>query len=149
MALPFVGKVKSSAGAGLVSKVEIRQQGTGSFLDCGLQRNATVNVDPVAMKGDPAGTNYVQYLRFSFQFDLIQTGSAELSALAGTAGTGLYDTDVEVKFTFVTGRTLTLGAVSGYPLRLVAGYKNDTEIQVIPCSGETLEPVTSFNAKVA
>lgn len=149
MALPFSGVNKASVAHGLISKIEIRQQGTGSFLVVGQFRGANLNVEVVTQKGDPAGTAYAQYLRYSVQFDIMQTGTAELTALAGTAGTGLYETDVELKLTYKNGRVITLGAVSGYPLRLVAGYKNDSDLQIIPCTAENIEPITTLNAKVA
>jgi hypothetical protein len=93
----------------------------------------------------------VQYLRYSFQFDMLQTdAAAEVAMVAGTSGTGLFETDIEVKFTFASGHTLTLGALSGYTLRITPGYSagRDDDTEFLPVTGETVEPITSFPAKV-
>ena len=61
-------------------------------------------------------------------------------------GTGLYDTDCEVKFTFAnSGRTVTIGATAGYPLRIIPVYRagDFDSTQAIDYTGSHVEPYTA------
>lgn len=150
MALTFQGISKTDIETGIISKIEIAIQG-GSYLNVGDFTPPSITVTPLSVPSDPAGTEKVYALRFEFSFEIVQTKkTAELAALAGTANTGLYETDVEVKFTYATGRTLTLGAVTAYPMRVVPSYDIGTEdgSQKIPITGRTIEPITVLAAKV-
>ena len=152
MALTFQGPVKSSELWGICTKIEARQQATGSFVNVGRFSNFTFTLNPLSMKGDPANTDYVHAVQYVVAFSLHQTGkSNEVAMLTGTAGTGLFQTDMELKLTFVSGTVITLGAVSGYPLRLVAGYTTGSEEESarIPIKAENIEPITAFPTKVA
>lgn len=153
MAIPFQGGVRSAIQWGLVKKIEVRQQGTGSFLDVGRVENVQTGATPLSEEGDPAATQYVFALEFKCMFDIIQTAkSYELTAMmSGTAGTGLIETDVEIKFTFADGRTITLGAVTASPMRLVGEYVgvNESGAQIIKCTASVVEPITTFIAKVS
>lgn len=152
MALGLQGISKSDIELGLVTKIEIRQQGTGSFLDVGRFRGLRLVVTPISEPGDPSDTMHVYAMEYRVAFDLFQTDVAkELTLLAGTAGTGLYETDVEVKLTYLSGRTITLGAVTASPLRLVPRLSGEDEDDplIIPCEGQNIEPITTFVAKWA
>ena len=152
MALSFQGVSKSSTRWGLASKIELRQQGTGSFVDVGLFADFQFTENPLSMPGDPSDTLYVYAIQYTGSFTLLQTGkNNEVAMLTGTAGTGLYDTDVELKITFKDGRVITLGAVSNTPLRLVPGYSagQGEKLAEIPCTFQNTELVTSFTGKVA
>ncbi len=153
MALTFQGWKRSATRWGLCTYIKVRQAGTGTLTSIGAFRNVNVAMEPIAIPGDPAGAPVVQYLHYTFSFDMVQTDSTsgEVTMLTGTSGTGLFETDVEVQFTFASGRTLTLGAASGYTLRMVPGYSagSDDDMEFIPVRGECYEPITSFPTKVA
>lgn len=152
MALTMQGWKKSASRWGACTNVKIRMQGSGTLTSLGSVRNVNVSMEPVTKAGDPAGSQVVQYLRYSFSFDLLQTdAAAELAMLAGTSGTGLFESDIEVQFTFAGGHSLTLGAVTGYTLRLVPGFQAgaDDDVEFIPCRGECIEAITTFPAKVS
>lgn len=152
MGLTFQGVHKEDIEHSLAVKIEARQMGTGSFVDVGVFADFAMTIDPVAKTGDPSNTEYVYAVRYAGSFSLYQSDKTkELAMLAGTAGTGLYDTDMELKVTFITGRTITLGAATGYPLRLVPGYatgRGDGPA-LIPIRFQNTEPITSVGAKVA
>jgi hypothetical protein len=152
MALTFQGMSKADIEWSLATKLEARQAGTGSFVDVGVFGDFSMTIDPLSKPGDPANTEYVYAVRYAGSFNLWQTDKTkEIAMLAGVAGTGLYDTDMELKVTFIGGRVITLGAASGYPLRLVAGYvtgRGDGPT-LIPVKFANTEPVTSVAAKIA
>lgn len=152
MALTFQGFKKSAIRWGLCTNASVRPVGSGTFTSIGAVRNVNVAMEPVGKPGDPSGSLQVQYLHYTVQFDMLQTdaASAELAMLAGTSGTGLYETDIEIKFTFASGRTLTLGAASGYTCRMVPGWSagSDDDAEFLPVTVESFEPITGFNTKV-
>ncbi len=152
MALTFQGLHKEDVDWALARTIEVRQQGTGSFVSVGAFRDFAMTIDALTRTGDPANTEYVYAVEYSGSFNLLQSDrTKELAMLAGVAGTGLFDTDVEIKVTFASGRVITLGAVSGYPLRLIPGYVTGREddAAIIPCRFANREPVSSVGAKVA
>jgi hypothetical protein len=153
MAIPLQGYDKADILWGLITLIEIRQQATGDFLKVGRFQNASLDAEVLAKPGDPAGTMYAYALRYTLSFDVLQTAkAAELAAfIAGTAATGLLETDVEVRLTFAGGRTITLGAVSGSPLRLIPVYHgaNEDGAQYISVAGTNIEAMTTLAAKVA
>lgn len=152
MALTLQGFHKASIFTGLITLAEVRQAGSGSFLGLGRIGEVHLSVTPLTKKGDPANTDYVHAIRYAVEFDMLQTKkTAELAAMAGTAGTGLYETDVEIKVTYATGRAITLGAASGYPLRAVLsfGSSGSDGAQMVHLRAENDEPITSFAAKVS
>lgn len=152
MALTFQGISKADIEHSLAVKIEARQAGTGSFVDVGVFSDFAMTIDPLAKAGDPANTEYVYAVRYAGSFNLMQTDrTKEIAMLAGVAGTGLFDTDMELKITFISGRTITLGAASGYPLRLIAGYASGRGdgAAIIPVRFANTEPVSSVAAKVA
>ncbi|KKM20023.1 hypothetical protein LCGC14_1649750, partial [marine sediment metagenome] len=84
-------------------------------------------------------------LRIDASFVGMQTGKTkELTNLDDVAGTGLYDTDCELKFTFVSNaRTLTIGADASYPARLVPTYSATEDLQKIDYVLSHVEPYTN------
>lgn len=153
MALTFQGLSKGDIDTGIVTKIEIAaQSGTPSYLDAGDFTDCVITIEGLTMPHE-GGTMLTYALRFSASWSLVQTlKTAELAAMAGTSGTGIYETDVQIKFTLATGRTITLGAVTGVPMRMTMDYTNDGTIdgvQNIPCSCSTIEPYANFAAKVA
>jgi len=151
MALTFQGVSISDIDSGIITKIEIAEQG-GSYQVAGDFTGASIQVNPLSMRSDPSDSELVYALEFVCSFTLVQTDSSqEIAAMNGTSGTGLYETDVEVKFTFLSGRTITLGSVTAYPMRLTLAYQSGGEdgAQKIECNGRTIEPFTSFPSKVA
>lgn len=152
MALGTQGQVKAAIQWGLIVKIELRKYNTGSFVDVGRMKNANFVAEPLSMPGDPTGTDHVYALKYVVSFDMLQSGiTKELTLLAGTDGTGLYETNMECKLTYASGRTVTLGAVANYPLRLTPRFNSGPmdDAQTIPVTGQNIEPLTSFVAKVA
>lgn len=153
MALTFQGLSKTDIETGIISKLEIATQaGSPSYLDAGDFRDANIRFEAMTRPTDPAGTLRTYALRFTISFTLVQTKkTAELAAMAGTSGTGLFETDVQIKATYISGRVITLGSITAYPMRLVMNYDSggEDESQYIECSGQTIEPITSVAAKVA
>jgi len=153
MALTFQGVSKSDILSGVVAKIEIATQaGSPSYQDVGLFEPPQISIEDLSMPSDPSGSPLVYALRFSFSFTIVQTKkTAELAAMAGTSGTGLYETDVQIKFTMIDGRTWTLGSVTTYPMSVNASYSSGTEAdaQKIAISSSTIEPITSVAAKVS
>ena len=152
MALTFQGMSKTDIETGIITKIEIAEQDASpSYQNVGDFTTPSIDVTPLTMPSDPSGSEKVYALQFEFSFEIVQTKkTAELAALAGTSGTGLYETDVQIKFTYATGRTMTLGSVTAYPMRVIPSYTNGTEeeAQKIPIKGQTIEPITSLAAKV-
>lgn len=149
MAIPFQGSSFSDISSGLITGIEVRAQGSGSFISTGEFSDATVQIEPIAYPGE-GGTPVVQAIRCACSFTLKQSkATAEIAVMAGTSGTGLYDTDVEIRFTFATGRKITLGAVSGYPMRLTASYDSggEQDAQQLRCKAENVELYTAVSAK--
>lgn len=152
MALTFQGISKADIEHSLAVKIEARQAGTGSFVDVGVFSDFAMTIDPLSKPGDPANTEYVYALRYAGSFNLYQSKkTGELAMVAGVAGTGLFDTDMELKITFIGGRTITLGALAGYPMRLVPGYTSGRGDgpALIPVRFSNTEPISSVAAKVA
>lgn len=153
MALTFQGYSKSDISSGIVAKIEIAiQAGSPSYLVVGDFTPPTINIEPLSMPSDPSGSDLVYALKYSFSFSIVQTKkTAELAAMAGTASTGLFQTDVQLKFTYLDGRVVTLGSVTANPLRVLLSYTNggEEESQRIDVSGQTIEPITSLAAKIA
>lgn len=150
MTIPALALSKSSVGLGLVRKIEIRKAATGSLQDVGLFANLSMSANQLSQECDPAGSQQVWAIEYMISFDLLQTAkAAELAAfMAGTEGTGFIETDAELKLTYANARTLTLGSITGYPLRLVCNYTMNEDVQVLSCSGTTVEPISGFAAKV-
>ncbi len=154
MALTFQGISKSDILSGVIVKIEIAAltasttwQDVGDFF-----MPNPISIVGLTQESDPAGSSVTYALDISFSFEIVQTKkTAELAALAGTAGTGLYETDVLVRFTYIDGRVLTFGAAAGAPMRVTADYTSGGEdaAQRIPVSGRTIEAITSIAAKVA
>lgn len=153
MALTFQGFSKTDIQTGIVSKIEIAvQSGTPSYLSVGDILSTEITVEGLTIPCDPSGSELTYALRFSVSFQLSQTKkTAELAAMAGTSGTGLFETDVQLKITYLSGRVLTLGSITAYPMRVTMSYTNGTEdgAQLITVSGTTIEPITALDAKVA
>lgn len=151
MAITFQGVSKADILAGVITKAEVRQAATGSFVGFGRIGDVALEVNPLFKYGDPSNTKYVHALQYRVSFEILQTKkTAELAAMAGTAGTGLYETDVEIKLTYVGGRTVTLGAAAGYPLRAVLSFASTGDgAQIVRLEAENTEPITSLAAKVA
>jgi len=152
MALTFQGIKKSDITSGIVAKIEIAAAtASTTWVDVGDFTPPQINVKGLTQASDPSGSLITYALDFSFSFSIVQTlKTAELAAMAGTAGTGIYETDVLVRFTYLTGRTLTLGAVVSAPMRITLDYTNggEEEAQRIDVTGRTIEPITSLGAKV-
>ena len=153
MALTFQGISKSDIETGIIGKIEIAiQDGSPSYVDAGDFTHPQISIEPLSMKSDPSGSDLVYALRFSFSFSIVQTlKTAELAAMAGVADTGVYETDVQIKYTYLSGRVVTLGSITAYPLRMLMTYTNgsESEAQRIDCTGTTIEPISSIAAKVA
>jgi len=153
MALTFQGMKKEDIVSGIIAKIEIAAStASTTWADVGDFTPPVITVKGLTMPCDPSGSLLTYALDLSFSFSIVQTlKTAELAAMAGTAGTGMYETDVLVKFTYLSGRTLTLGAVAAAPLRITMDYTNgsEEEAQRIDVTGRTVEPITSFGAKVA
>jgi len=153
MALTFQGQKVSDIQSGIIVKIEIADlTASTTWKNVGDFTPPVVQVKGLTMPSDPSGSLLTYALDFAFSFSIVQTlKTAELAAMAGTAGTGVYETDVLVRFTFLTGRTITLGAVAATPLRITLDYANgsEEEAQRIDVTGRTIEAITSFGAKVA
>ena len=153
MPLTFQGVKKSDITSGIVAKIEIAPlTASTTWSDVGDFTPPVIQVKGLTRPCDPSGSLMTYALDFSFSFSIVQTlKTAELAAMAGTAATGIYETDVLVRFTFLTGRTITLGAVATAPMRITLDYTNgsEEEAQRIDVSGRTIEATTSFDAKVA
>ena len=146
MAYSFQGKSKSSREWGMVTKVEIKPSG-GSYQDVGyIEDMSDISITPITRPGDPADTQLTVALRISFT--IVGTQTAKASELANIDdGTGLFDTDAVVKFTLTSGRTRELGALYGYPLRVVAGYAQggNSRTSYITYTATHVEPYDSTN----
>lgn len=152
MALVFQGVSKSDITWAAVTDVKIRPQGSGSLTSVGRINGLRLSVTPLSTLGDPSATAIVYAVKYSVAFEILQTDKAkEIAMLVGVSGTGLHETDIEIQLVFVTGRTITLGTVTGYPLRGVFTYiaPNEDESQKILVEAENMEPIANFPAKVA
>lgn len=149
MSFSFQGISKADIVSGHVTQIEIGY--SSSYQDVGRFRNARLNVGVIDDEGSPSGSMYVSALVFDVGFEIMQTDKVkELAMMAGTAGTGIYESDVQVRFTYGSGRIITLGAVAGYPLRLAMRLQtgNTDDSQYIVCEGTNIEPITALAAKV-
>ena len=100
MALTFQGVSFADINSGAIASVSVRQQGTGSFVDVGAMADPHVFINALSEKGDPANTDYVYSISYKVSWITKQTKTTgEVSSMAGAAGTGLFDTDVEVLVT--------------------------------------------------
>jgi len=147
MALVFQGTSAASVNWGLISKIEVSAVG-GSYQDVGyIAGSADGTIVPITKRGDPADTDIVIALRMNFSFRGLQTAKLkELTNMAGTSGTGLFDTDCYVKFTFIgPARTMIFGALSGYPLRIVPEFHpgDGGSPSYITYTGTHVEPYTT------
>ena len=153
MGLTFQGQKVADITSGIIVKIEIAPStASTTWSDVGDFTPPLISVKGLTMPSDPSGSLLTYALDFSFSFSIVQTlKTAELAAMAGTAGTGIYETDVLVRFTYLTGRTLTLGAVAAAPLRITMDYDNgsEEEAQRIDVTGRTIEAITALAAKVA
>ena len=152
MALTFQGLSKSDIDSGMIVKIEFAAAtASTTWFVVGDFTPPQLNVRGLTQPCDPSGSLLTYALEFSFSFAAVQSKkTAELAAMAGTAGTGLYETDALVRFTYIDGRTITLGAVAAAPMRVTADYTNgsEEEAQRIEFTGRTIEPITAFAAKV-
>lgn len=149
MALTFQGVSIADINWGLITGLEVREQGTGSFTSVGRFDGARISMQVLTKQGDPAATEIAYAVRYTVRFNLLQTKAAAEVAMLNAGG--LLDTDVEVRATYASGRTITLGAVTSYPLRLVPGLETGEEerAQIIPLAGTNIEPFTAITAKVS
>ena len=153
MALPFQGMSKSDIETGIIAQIEIAYQaGSPSYVNAGDVERCAVTANVLSMRADPSDTDLPYAFEFTVDFALVQTdASAEIASMTSTSGTGVYRQAVQLKLTYVTGRVLTLGSDSDYPLYLLLNYSNgDAQgSQRIEGSGRTIEPITSFPGKVS
>lgn len=151
MALTFQGVSKSDIQSGIIVKIEMAAQtASTTWFDVGDFTPPVISVTPLTMPSDPSGSELAYALDFSFSFSIVQSKkTAELAAIAGTAGTGLLETDVLVRFTYIDGRTLTLGAATAAPMRVIPTYTNgsEEESQKIDITGRTIEAIDTLGAK--
>jgi hypothetical protein len=153
MALTFQGISVSDIQSGIIVKVEMAASvASTTWFNVGDHTPVQLYVNGLTMPSDPSGSLLTYALDFNFSFSIVQTKkTAEIAAMAGTSGTGLYETDVLVRFTFMDGRVITLGAVATAPLRVTADYTNgsDEEAQRIDITGRTIEAITALAGKIA
>ncbi len=147
--MTFQGVSIADVNWGLITKLEARVPGGPTFLNMGKFDTAHINMAVLSKPGDPSGTMYAFAVKYTLRVDLIQSGAAEEIALFGASG--ILTTDAEVRITFAGGRTITLGSVAGYPLRLIPSFDggDEAKAQIITVEAQNIEPLTSFPAKVA
>jgi hypothetical protein len=152
MAIPVQGVSFADINAAVITTIEVRPQGTGSFANVGAINAPKLLIEPLSDPGEN-GTKIVYAVKYSITFEVVQTKkTAELTAfMAGTASQGLFDTNIELKITFANGRVITLGAVTNYPLRVVSIYEagNEEGSEILRCAAENVELYDTFLAKVA
>jgi len=152
MALTFQGQSLVDITSGIIVKIEIAPStASTTWLSVGDFTPPQINVRGLTSRHE-YGTDVTYALEFTFSFSIVQTKkTAELAAMAAVQGTGLYSTDVLVKFTYIDGRTLTLGDAVAAPMRVTMDYTNgsEEESQRIDVTGRTVEAITVFAAKVA
>lgn len=147
--LTFQGVSIADINWGLITGIEVREAGTGTFESAGKIEAPHVRMQVLSKPGDPSATMIPYALKYTVRFDVLQTKtSAEVALLDATA---LFGTDVEVRVSYASGRKITLGAAAGYPLRLTAGWESgDMEkAQIIQVEGTNIEPLSSFPGKVS
>lgn len=152
MALTFQGVDVSAINWGLITSIKVRQQGTGTLTSVGEFSDAQIKMKPLTKEGEPGATDIAYAIEYQLSFNLLQTETnAEIAMLTGTAGTGLFETDVEIEIGFVNGRKITLGTVTAYPLRMVVNYEGGDfeKSEEIVCTAHNIEPITSFPGKVS
>jgi len=152
MAIPVQGTSFADISAAVISTIEVRPQGSGSFVSVGAINSPKLLIEALSDPGEN-GSKVVYAVKYSLTFEVVQTKkTAELTAfMSGTTAQGLFDTDVELKITFASGRVITLGAVTNYPLRVVTIYDagNEEGSEILRCSAENVELYDTFLAKVA
>lgn len=152
MALSFQGVSLGDINWGLIKSIEVRPQGSGSFVSVGEFVNAKTVMNVLVDRGDPSNMEYPYAVEYMLTFDLLQTAAAaELAMISATPGTGLYTTDVEIKITYATGRTITLGTQTTAPCRIIPAYDSggDGGAQLLPCRVSNIESLGSLPGKVA
>jgi hypothetical protein len=153
MSIPTLTAAKASIQWGLAAKIEVRAQGTGSFQSVGRFANLSCVATALSEEGDPSATQIVYANQYDLSFDILGTAKAvEVAAfMCGTAATGLLETDAEIKITFADASTISLGTVSGYPMRLISSWDrgSDDSARVIHVTGTVIEPFTAFSGKLS
>jgi choline dehydrogenase-like flavoprotein len=147
--LTFQGTSIADINWGLITGIEVREALTGTFVATGRIESPHLSMRALARPGDPSATMIPYAVKYTVRFDMLQTSASAEIALLDAAT--LFGTDVEVRVAYASGRKITLGAVTGYPLRLVAGWESgdDGKAQIIQVEGTNIEPLTSFPGKVA
>lgn len=153
MALLFQGLSKADIETGIITKVEMAyQSGTPSYVDVGDFERCDISVNTLTMPSDPSNSDLPYAMEFDVSFAIVQTGaSTEIGAMTSATGTGALLQAVQLRITYITGRVLTLGAVTAYPMLVNMNYTNGGAdgAQKIECTGHTIEPLTAFPGKVS
>jgi len=149
VALTFQGYDWSALNWGVVTQVRARASG-GSYAVAGELEECKFRCEPKTEQGDPAGSQYPQYLKYFLSGTFVQTDdAAEVAMIDDDSSTGLFGVDVNVELTFASGKVIVLGEASGYPLRLNPGFVTGDEDKAdrMPFTASNIEPLDSFPGK--